>query len=550
MVLLYSFFFFFLFLLCLYFSLSGGLWCVSFMLGSEFQYELSFLLDYYSSGFGCVVALISCSVVIFSCFYLSEEVYMDRFLHLIGLFVGSMFLLLISGNMFTLMMGWDGLGLISFLLVIYYESKSSLAAGMLTLMTNRIGDVLFIMSIGMMSGSMLMSFGGLSESGLGLLLCLIILVGSVTKSAQMPFSAWLPAAMAAPTPVSTLVHSSTLVTAGLFVLIRFSGGMEGAMMSCIMLVLACFTCVMAGTCAILEPDLKKIVALSTLSQLGVMGLALSFSNGDLAFFHLVVHALFKALMFMCIGSAIMLGFGIQEARYFSGMIYKMPITSVWLLISLISLMGFPFTAGFFSKDMLLEGLMSGGVSGLGVMLVYLTCFLTGCYSVRLMWIMFKGGEGSPTSVCWESWSYSMCMTALGLGSVVGGVIFQSMGLDLNDVSYISFIEKSGVMMSILAGIFLGVLLMMFSLVSSNLLIFFVSKMFFLSAVSGSPVSTSFLGGSMGVSQMESVMELDRVVSIKSSEASELSISDSYHWGVWSWLFFYMVVMSFFMISLM
>ena len=315
-------------LICFQVRVGAGRLLLRVGLGSELQYELRFILDYYRRGFGCVVALISRGVCVFSCFYMSGEVFKDRFMGLIGLFVGSMFTLLASGNILTLIIGWDGLGLISFLLVIYYESKASLGAGVLTVLTNRIGDVLFIVVIGLLTGVSVLDFRVSGEWGLGALISGLVLLGRVTKRAQIPFSSWLPAAIAAPTPVSTLVHSSTLVTAGLFVLIRFRRGLRRSIISCVLIVLGCLTCVMAGGCAMLEPDLKKIVALSTLRQLGVIALSLSVGEEGLAFFHLVVHALFKALIFMCVGCVIIVGFGVQESRFFSGLVYKIPITRV------------------------------------------------------------------------------------------------------------------------------------------------------------------------------------------------------------------------------
>ena len=220
------------------------------------------------------------------------------------------------------------MGVTSFLLVIYYQRKSRLAAGILTTLANRVGDVIFILALVGMRGVFVFDFVTAVERGLPVLLCRLVILGSCTKSAHIPFSSWLPAAIAAPTPVSTLVHSSTLVTAGLFVIIRFRAGLEGFFCYGVLGVRACFTCLIAGSCARLEPDLKKVVAFSTLRQLGVIGMAISFQMPDLALFHLVVHALFKALMFMCVGCVILISFGVQESRYFSGLYYKMPVIRI------------------------------------------------------------------------------------------------------------------------------------------------------------------------------------------------------------------------------
>lgn len=180
-----------------------------------------------------------------------------------------------------------------------------------------------------------------------------IIVGRITKRAQIPFSAWLPAAMAAPTPVSALVHSSTLVTAGIYVLVRFRSRIWGRW-GLFLLVMAVLTLVMAGLRASFEADLKKVIALSTLSQLGIMMLIISVGAISLCVFHLVTHALFKALMFLCAGAIIHLRGGIQDARCFTGLWYKLPVTNAWLVVSCFSLIGVPFMAGFYSKDLILE----------------------------------------------------------------------------------------------------------------------------------------------------------------------------------------------------
>nr|QDP14181.1 NADH dehydrogenase subunit 5 [Vasticardium flavum] len=545
---LFGYTFFFLFGLFMYMMMGWSGFSLVLLGGVEVGYEFSLLFDQMGVSFSCVVALISGSVCLFSSFYMSGEVFKDRFMWLIGLFVGSMFILLVSGNMVTLMIGWDGLGLVSFLLVIYYESKSSMAAGMITVMMNRVGDVLFIVALALLTGVCVWPFGSSLELGLGLLLSALILVGSITKSAQIPFSSWLPAAMAAPTPVSTLVHSSTLVTAGLFVLVRFSSAMGVYLMSSIMGLLACFTCIMAGSCAVLEPDLKKVVALSTLSQLGVMGMALSVNDVNLAFFHLVVHALFKALMFMCVGCVIMAGLGVQEARYFSGLIYKMPVTSVWLCVSCASLSGFPVMGGFFSKDLLLEGFISDGLSVVGYLVMGLTCFFTGYYSLRLLFCVFIGDGGQCFQSNEESFDHVRCMSLLGIGSVYGGVIFQCILLEVNEAKIVSVSEKLSIMSWVIFGFFCFLLAMVFEdgIISgtiSRVMWSFFGKMFYLSTFSGTPLVIGFFCWGKKSIQVESNMDFlvgSTGLGGGSSKIGAISSASEDHWAVWLFLFVYMV----------
>jgi len=254
----------------------------------------------------------------FSSFYIDNEEFPARFVGLVFFFVLSINLLIFIPRIFGLIVGWDGLGVISFLLVVYYQNKRSLGAGVITIMTNRIGDVLFILRIRFLRGAISWRFVDLRDWGVILAVTGLIVVGRITKRAQIPFSAWLPAAMAAPTPVSALVHSSTLVTAGVYVLVRFRDRVWGAWGS-FLLVSSLLTVVIAGFRARFESDLKKVVALSTLRQLGVIILIISVGCVGLCVFHLVTHALFKALIFLCAGAIIHLGRGVQDSRCFSGL---------------------------------------------------------------------------------------------------------------------------------------------------------------------------------------------------------------------------------------
>ncbi len=233
--------------------------------------DFSVVLDWVRVRFGCVVLLISSCVMIFRCEYISEEVFLPRFRWLVLLFVLSISFVIFIPNLVAILLGWDGLGLVSFLLVIYYQNFKSLRGGMLTVLINRVGDVMILVRIGLLSCEGRYSLFHFSVDRVLWLVCFLLLLAGITKSAQIPFSRWLPAAMAAPTPVSALVHSSTLVTAGVFLLIRFFYYLSRVWwFKPLLLLIAVRTIIIAGISANLETDLKKIIALSTLRQLGVI----------------------------------------------------------------------------------------------------------------------------------------------------------------------------------------------------------------------------------------------------------------------------------------
>nr|YP_010564709.1 NADH dehydrogenase subunit 5 [Nymphon australe]UZA61086.1 NADH dehydrogenase subunit 5 [Nymphon australe] len=340
--------------------------------------SLSFIVDIYSLSFSAFVCLISSSVFLFSSVYMYLDNYLIRFFSLLMMFVISMILLIFSANILTSLLGWDGLGFVSYVLVIYYPNKFSLSGGMMTIMTNRLGDSFMLLSV-----SMMMMFNNWEEIELKLSLMMLVLA-SMTKSAQFPFSAWLPAAMAAPTPVSSLVHSSTLVTAGVYILFRFSPSLLNMFEGKFLLICSIITMFMAGVCAFFEYDLKKIIALSTLSQLGVMMFSISMDLKLLAFFHLVVHAFFKALMFLS-GGSLMHGYlGSQDIRFMGSMSFMNPYINSCLIFSSLCLGAFPFLASFYSKHMILDLFLFKGYNLFLLIILYVSNSLTLFYSFRLV----------------------------------------------------------------------------------------------------------------------------------------------------------------------
>nr|QDH12216.1 NADH dehydrogenase subunit 5 [Forcipomyia makanensis] len=388
--------------------------------------EMTILLDWMSLFFLSFVSLISSLVIFYSMEYMSSDKSINRFILLVLMFVLSMFLLIISPNLISILLGWDGLGLVSYCLVIYFQNVKSYSAGMLTALSNRIGDVLILLSIAWMlnfgSWNYIFYLDIMSINNDMKFIGVLLVFAAMTKSAQIPFSAWLPAAMAAPTPVSALVHSSTLVTAGVYLLIRFNSLISGSYISMILLLLGGLTMFMAGLGANFEYDLKKIIALSTLSQLGLMMSILSMGFASLAFFHLLTHALFKALLFMCAGVVIHAMKNFQDIRYMGSLITQLPMTIAGFNVANLALCGMPFLAGFYSKDMILE---MGSFSNMNMISYFLYFFSTGltvCYSLRLMYYTMYSN--------FNSWSFhplydsSKVMTTGMMGllimSVIGG----------------------------------------------------------------------------------------------------------------------------------
>nr|YP_009353724.1 NADH dehydrogenase subunit 5 [Neotrypaea harmandi]BAX02578.1 NADH dehydrogenase subunit 5 [Neotrypaea harmandi] len=347
--------------------------------------EFVVVLDWMSCLFLSFVSFISAMVLFYSKEYMHGHPHTERFLYLVLMFVLSMSLMICSPNLISILLGWDGLGLVSYVLVIFYQNEKSANAGMITVLSNRIGDVAILMSITIMFhfGSWNFYHYVNTFSDESFLLLSLVIVAAMTKSAQMPFSAWLPAAMAAPTPVSALVHSSTLVTAGVYLLIRFSPALINSSTQPTLLLIASLTMFMAGLGANFEYDLKKIIALSTLSQLGVMITTLAMGFPFLAFFHLLTHALFKALLFLCAGVMIHNMKEYQDIRTMGSTSKFMPLTVMCFNSANMALCGFPFLAGFYSKDLILEMAFSSNINSIIFFLLVFATALTVSYSARL-----------------------------------------------------------------------------------------------------------------------------------------------------------------------
>nr|YP_009349955.1 NADH dehydrogenase subunit 5 [Lipotactes tripyrga]AQM40129.1 NADH dehydrogenase subunit 5 [Lipotactes tripyrga] len=387
---------------------------------------MTFLFDWMSLLFMSFVLFISSLVIYYSEGYMKGDWEINRFIILVLMFVLSMVFLIISPNLISILLGWDGLGLVSYCLVIYYQNVKSYGAGMLTILSNRIGDVALLMAIAWMlnfgSWNYIYYLDMMEDSLVMYLIGMLVLLAGMTKSAQIPFSAWLPAAMAAPTPVSALVHSSTLVTAGVYLLIRFNNIILSTELNSILLLVSGMTMFMAGLGANFEYDLKKIIALSTLSQLGLMMSILAMGYSYLAFFHLLTHALFKALLFMCAGVIIHNVNNMQDIRCMGGLCMFMPLTTICLNIANLALCGMPFLAGFYSKDLILESVMMLNLNMLGFFFFFFSTGLTVCYSLRLVYYTMSGdfNLSSVNSLSDEEWLMLKGMLTLMIMAVLGG----------------------------------------------------------------------------------------------------------------------------------
>nr|YP_009255460.1 NADH dehydrogenase subunit 5 [Anopheles laneanus]AND46709.1 NADH dehydrogenase subunit 5 [Anopheles laneanus]AWB98336.1 NADH dehydrogenase subunit 5 [Anopheles laneanus] len=387
---------------------------------------MTFLFDWMSLMFMSFVLLISSLVIFYSNQYMEEDYNINRFILLVLMFVMSMMMLIISPNLISILLGWDGLGLVSYCLVIYFQNVKSYNAGMLTALSNRIGDVALLLTIAWMlnygSWNYIFYLDLMGKDMEMMVIGGLVMLAAMTKSAQIPFSSWLPAAMAAPTPVSALVHSSTLVTAGVYLLIRFNVLLVNWWMGQFLLLVSGLTMFMAGLGANFEFDLKKIIALSTLSQLGLMMSILSMGYYNLAFFHLLTHALFKALLFMCAGSIIHNMKNSQDIRMMGSLSMSMPLTCSCFNVANLALCGMPFLAGFYSKDLILEMVSLSYLNSFSFFLFFFSTGLTVCYSFRLVYYSMTGDFNSSVlhPLNDKGWTMIFSIFFLMIMAIIGG----------------------------------------------------------------------------------------------------------------------------------
>ncbi len=363
-----------------FFLIESWIGVFNFYFSNRIRFSFPILLDFYRILFSLTVLFISANIIKFSTFYIRDEIFKTRFLLILLLFISSILFLIFVPNLVFLIVGWDGLGLSSFYLIIYYQNQRSLGARIITLLSNRIGDLCLLLAIGL--------FFSLGTTFLPHVtaLSLLILVACFTKRAQFPFIRWLPAAIAAPTPVSALVHSSTLVTAGVYLIIRFSNTIFAEERAALIIAsISRITIFFSALRGIFETDFKKIIALSTLSQLGFIIFRLSQMIKACGFFHLVTHAIFKSLLFICAGGIIVLRGHNQDIRSLPK--FNNSIIQRCFIIASIALIRTPFIVGFYSKDLILEMFFQNQTQNwFLVIIVFLSSWLTVAYSVRIMYL--------------------------------------------------------------------------------------------------------------------------------------------------------------------
>ena len=373
--------------------------------------EIGFMVDGLTAMMMCVVTFVSLMVHIYTIGYMEEDEGYNRFFAYISLFTFSMLMLVMSNNMLQLFFGWEAVGLVSYLLIGFWFNKpSAVFANMKAFLVNRVGDFGFILGIGLIAayaGSLNYTevFGKAAELGalqlpgtdwmLVTVICICLFVGAMGKSAQFPLHVWLPDSMEGPTPISALIHAATMVTAGIFMVARMSPLFELSDTALnLILVVGSITALFMGFLGIVQNDIKRVVAYSTLSQLGYMTVALGASAYSVAVFHLMTHAFFKALLFLGAGSVIMGMHHNQDIRWMGGVRKYMPITWITSLLGSLALIGTPFFSGFYSKDSIIEAVAASHLpaASWAHVAVLAGVFITAFYSFRMYFLVFHGQE--------------------------------------------------------------------------------------------------------------------------------------------------------------
>ena len=375
----------------------------------ELNLDIGFLIDPLTATMMCVVTFVSLMVHIYTIGYMKGEEGYNRFFSYISLFTFAMLMLVMSNNLLQLFFGWEAVGVVSYLLIgFYYERQSAVFANMKAFLVNRVGDFGFILGIGLLlasTGSMnydvifaqntalaAQTLPGTSWN-LVTVACICLFIGAMGKSAQFPLHVWLPDSMEGPTPISALIHAATMVTAGIFMVSRMSPLFELSDVALsFILVIGSITALFMGFLGVVQTDIKRVVAYSTLSQLGYMTIALGVSAYPIAIFHLMTHAFFKALLFLAAGSVILGMHHEQDMRKMGGLWKYMPITCLMMLLGNLALVGTPFFSGFYSKDSIIEAVAASHIpgSGFAYFAVMASVFVTALYSFRLYFYVFHG----------------------------------------------------------------------------------------------------------------------------------------------------------------
>ena len=380
----------------------------------DYRFEVGFLIDSLTVTMMLVVTFVSLCVHIYTIGYMHDDPGYNRFFSYIALFTFSMLMLVMSNNFMQLFFGWEAVGLVSYLLIgFWYTRPTAILANMKAFLVNRVGDFGFLLGIGLvlanfgsldyatvfskapaMASTTINIWGG-SEWSLMSVTCILLFIGAMGKSAQVPLHVWLPDSMEGPTPISALIHAATMVTAGIFMVARMSPLFELSDTALsFVIIIGSITALFMGFLGIIQNDIKRVVAYSTLSQLGYMTVALGASAYSVAIFHLMTHAFFKALLFLAAGSVIIGMHHDQDIRNMGGLRKYMPITWLTSLIGSLALIGTPLFSGFYSKDMIIEAVKFSTVpgSGFAYFAVMAGVFITAFYSFRMYFLVFHGEE--------------------------------------------------------------------------------------------------------------------------------------------------------------
>lgn len=413
-----------------------------------FQFDVSLLIDRLSATMIFIVTFVSFMVHIYTIGYMADDPGYNRFFCYVSLFTFAMLTLVLADNFLLMFFGWEGVGLVSYLLIGFWFKRESANRGSLkAFLANRVGDVGFVLAI----AGVLMYFGSLNygvvfshvgsvvgktmtvfpnlQASVISVICVLLFIGAMAKSAQVPLHVWLPESMEGPTPISALIHAATMVTAGIYMVARMSPLFEysPAALS-LVLAIGATTCLFMGILAIFHHDIKRVIAYSTLSQLGYMAVALGASAYDAAIFHLITHAFFKALLFLAAGSVIIALHHEQDMRKMGGLAARMPITYLTFLIGSLALAAIPPFSGFYSKDAIIEAVHLSTTPGASYayLCVLLGAFITPLYIFRALFLTFHGKERmdahTKEEVQESPWVVLIPLIGLAVPSIIAGGI--------------------------------------------------------------------------------------------------------------------------------
>ena len=418
------------------------------MVSDGVRFEVGFLIDNLTALMMTVVTFVSLMVHIYTIGYMHDDPGYQRFFSYIALFTFAMLMLVMSNNFLQLFFGWEAVGLVSYLLIgFWYKKPTAIYANLKAFLVNRVGDFGFLLGIAAVymtfnsldyatvfaaapghAGDSYQVFPGVDWSLMSVI-CICLFIGAMGKSAQVPLHVWLPDSMEGPTPISALIHAATMVTAGIFMVARMSPMFELSNTALsFVIVIGAITAFFMGLLGVVQNDIKRVVAYSTLSQLGYMTVALGASAYAAGIFHLMTHAFFKALLFLGAGSAIIAMHHEQDIRKMGGLRKYMPITWITMLIGSLALIGTPFFSGFFSKDTIIEAVHHANIPGAGIAYwaVLLSVFVTALYSFRMYFLVFHGkprmDDHTREHLHESPWVVTGPLIALAFFSIVAGYV--------------------------------------------------------------------------------------------------------------------------------